>query len=378
MDLSSVEDAVRDIAAGKFVIVVDDEDRENEGDLIMAAEKVTPERIAFMVRYTSGIICMPMTRERLEALRLPQMVPENTESQRTAFTISVDYRHGTSTGISAQDRARTIAALASPTSLADDFARPGHIFTLRYCEGGVLRRAGHTEASIDLARLAGLTAPAGILCEIVNDDGTMKRLPELRAFAREHELAVISIADLISYRRRKEKLVRRADGGQPIETRHGVFTAYEYIGFPDGTRPLALVMGDVAREEGVLVRVHMECLAGDVFGSTRCGCGALVQASMERIAAAGKGVIVYLRGPDGSGFGFTHRRGPDAPATEETSGRDWREVGVGAQILADLGVHRIRLLTNSMTKFVGLAGYGLEIVERVPLSLAGGEHAAVG
>jgi 3,4-dihydroxy 2-butanone 4-phosphate synthase/GTP cyclohydrolase II len=375
MDLSPVEDAVRDIAAGKFVIVVDDEDRENEGDLIMAAEKVTPERIAFMVRYTSGIICMPMTRERLDALRLPQMVPENTESQRTAFTISVDYRHGTTTGISAHDRAKTILALAQPGSKPEDFARPGHIFPLRYCEGGVLRRAGHTEATVDLARLAGLATPAGILCEIVNDDGTMKRLPELKAFGREHGLSIISIADLISYRRRKEKLVRRVGEGHPLKTPYGQFTAYEYLGMADGTRPLALVMGDLGQGQDVLVRVHMECLAGDVFGATSCSCNLLLQASMEKIATAGAGVIVYLRGPDGSGFGFNHRR--DAEETTHDAGpaqvHDWRELGVGAQILADLGVHTLRVLTNSLGKYVGLKGYGLEVTDRVPLGPVGAE-----
>jgi len=365
--LSSIEDAIRDIKAGKFVVVIDDEDRENEGDLIMAAEKVTPERIAFMVRYTSGIICMPTTADRLNELRLPQMVPDNTESHRTAFTVSVDYRHGTTTGISAADRAKTILALVDPASHPEDFARPGHIFPLRYCEGGVLKRAGHTEATVDLARLAGLS-PAGILCEVVNDDGTMKRLPELVSFAREHGLSLISIADLISYRRAHEKLVTRLSQ-DTMATPHGDFMVYTYKWLPDGSRSVALVKGDIAGQQNVLVRVHTECVAGDVFGSSSCGCGTLLDRAMERVATEGRGVIVYLRGPDGTGLGLHHRRpaGEVAPEPRKHT-PDWRELGLGSQILADLGVHTIRLMTNSVAKYPGIGGYGLEIVERVRLT----------
>lgn len=362
MELSTVEEAVRDFRDGKFVVVVDDEDRENEGDLIMAAEKVTAERIAFMVRHTSGIICMPMTAERTDTLRLPQMVPENTESQRTAFTISVDYRHGTSTGISAADRARTIQALVDPASVAGDFLRPGHIFPLRGVEGGVLRRAGHTEAAVDLARLASL-APAGILCEIVHDDGTMRRLPALKEFAREHGLSIISIADLISYRRTKEKLVERAPESHVVSTRFGDFTAHSYTWLPDGTRSIALVMGEVAKAEGVLVRVHAECVSGDVFGAKTCKCDTMVDAALEKIAREGRGVFVYLRGPDGGGFRFTHSRA----APRDDSHNDWRETGVGSQILIDLGVRSLRILSNRVSRYVGLEGYGLQVVDRVPL-----------
>jgi len=365
--LSTIEEAVTAVAAGQFVVVVDDEQRENEGDLILAAEKVTPEKIAFMVRYTSGIICQPMKADRLDALRLPQMVPENTESQRTAFTVSVDYRHGTSTGISAADRARTILALADPTSVAEDFARPGHIFPLRASEGGVLRRAGHTEATVDLARLAGLR-PVGILCEIVNDDGTMKRLPQLIDFARAHSLAIISIDELIAYRRRHERLVKRLSTSV-LQTAHGEFTVHCYM-WPDGTRSLALVKGDISSHEGVLVRVHTECLAGDAFGSTACGCGNLLRLSLEKIAAEGRGIIVYLRGPDGSGFGLEHKRPPLPEATASAPHAEWRELGIGSQILLDLGIRSLRLMTNSIARYVGLNGYGLEIVERVRLAPA--------
>jgi len=365
--LSTIDEAIRDIKAGKFVVVIDDEDRENEGDLIMAAEMVTPERIAFMVRYTSGIICMPTTAERLNELRLPQMVPDNTESHRTAFTVSVDYRHGTTTGISAADRAKTIQALVDPASQPEDFARPGHIFPLRYCEGGVLKRAGHTEATVDLARLAGLS-PAGILCEVVNDDGTMKRLPELVSFAKEHGLSIISIADLISYRRAHEKLVTRLSV-DTLSTAYGDFTVYTYKWLPDGSRSIALVRGEVAGEQSVLVRVHAECTAGDVFRSSSCGCGTLLDLALAKVAEEGRGVVVYLRGPEGPGLGLHHRRPGSGEAAPPAAGHmpDWRELGVGSQILADLGVHHIRLMTNSVAKYPGIGGYGLEIVERVRL-----------
>jgi 3,4-dihydroxy 2-butanone 4-phosphate synthase/GTP cyclohydrolase II len=359
MTLSPIEDAVRDIKAGKLVVVVDDEDRENEGDLILAAEKATAEKIAFMVRHTTGIICVPMLGSRLDELHLPQMVGSNTESLRTAFTVSVDYRHGTTTGVSAADRARTVQALVNPQSAAEDFLRPGHIFPLRYCEGGVLRRTGHTEAAVDLALLAGL-APAGVLAELVNDDGTMQRMPELTQFAAKHQLCLISIADLIAYRREKEQLLRREPERYTVKTPHGEFTAYPYSWLPDKSRPVALVMGDVAGAEGVLVRIHNECIAGDVFGAESCGCRTLLDLAQKKIAAEGRGVLVYLRHPESSEWGFGHQR-PKGASNE------WRELGAGSQILADLGVRTLRLLTNTSTKFPALAGFGLKVEERVPL-----------
>jgi 3,4-dihydroxy 2-butanone 4-phosphate synthase/GTP cyclohydrolase II len=363
--LSPIEDAIRDIAAGKFVVVVDDEERENEGDLIMAAEKATAEHVAFMVRHTSGIICMPMMANRLDALRLPQMVPENTESQRTAFTISVDFRHGTTTGISAADRAMTIRALADESSTAGDFARPGHIFPLRYCEGGVLRRAGHTEATVDLARLAGLR-PAGILCELVNDNGTMMRLPQLTEFGRQHGLSIVSIADLIAYRRAHERLIKPLSTGV-VRTRRGEFTAHAYEWLPDRSRSLALVLGDVASGGSVLVRVHSECVAGDVFGSAGCGCGALLDLAMEKIAVEGRGVLIYLRSPEGTSFGIHHRRSEASEESAQDQKSNWRDLGIGSQILVDLGVRSLRLMTNSFAKYIGIKGYGIEIVERIRL-----------
>jgi 3,4-dihydroxy 2-butanone 4-phosphate synthase / GTP cyclohydrolase II len=375
MPFTKIEQAIAAIARGELVVVVDDADRENEGDLIMAAEKCTPEAMGFMIRHTSGVICMPVEGARLDQLRLPLMVADNTESQRTAFTVSVDARQGTTTGISAADRAATVAAILDPATTADDLARPGHIFPLRYREGGVLKRAGHTEAAVDLARLAGLT-PAGVLAEVVNEDGSMARGPRLVQFAAEHGLLIISIAHLIRYRRHREKLIRRVSEAR-IPTRHGDFTAYVFESLLDGEEHLALVRGDVAGKENVLVRVHSECLTGDVFSSMRCDCGLQLDAAMEKIAAEGEGVIVYLRGHEGRGIGLGHKiraytlqdQGRDTVEANVELGfpPDSREYGIGSQMLVDLGVSTMRIMTNNPAKYGGLEGYGLEIVERVPL-----------
>ncbi|MBK5223393.1 MAG: bifunctional 3,4-dihydroxy-2-butanone-4-phosphate synthase/GTP cyclohydrolase II [Acidimicrobiia bacterium] len=370
-----MSDAIAAIRRGEMVVVVDDEDRENEGDLIMAAEAATPEKIAFFVRHTSGVICVALTGERCDALGLPLMVADNTESQRTAFTHTVDYRHGTTTGISAADRTATVLALADPEVAWSDFNRPGHIFPLRARDGGVLKRAGHTEAAVDLARLAGMH-PTGALCEIVNDDGTMSRVPELIEFASTHGLLLISIADLIRYRRAHEKLVERTGEGR-VPTRFGAFTAYAFRSVIDGTEHVAFVKGEVAGSEPVLVRVHSECLTGDIFGSLRCDCGPQLNSAMELIADEGRGVVVYLRGHEGRGIGLGHKlrayglqdAGHDTIDANLALGLpvDSREYGIGAQILVDLGVEKLRVLTNNPAKYGGLHGFGLEITERVPL-----------
>jgi 3,4-dihydroxy 2-butanone 4-phosphate synthase/GTP cyclohydrolase II len=372
---ATIEEALAVIADGGIVIVVDDADRENEGDLIMAAEKVTPERIAFYVRHTSGLICASLTGARLDELRIPLMVSTNTDLNRTAFTVSVDYRHGTTTGISARDRAATIRALADESSKPDDFARPGHIFPLRYAEGGVLKRAGHTEAAVDLARLAGLK-PAGVLCELVNDDGTMSRLPDLRQFAEAHGLLIVSIADLIAYRRRHERLVHRV-AEATIPTPVGPFLAIGYHSEMDGHHHVALVRGQPYGKSNVLVRMHSECLTGDVFGSLRCDCGTQLHDAMRKVAEDGEGVIVYIRGHEGRGIGIMHKLqayklqegGRDTVEANIELGfpADLRDYGTGAQILVDLGLSTLRLLTNNPAKRAGLEGYGLKIVERVPL-----------
>jgi 3,4-dihydroxy 2-butanone 4-phosphate synthase/GTP cyclohydrolase II len=379
MPLARIEDAVAAIGRGEIVVVVDDEDRENEGDLIMAAEAVTPEKIAFFLQHTSGLICVPLEGPRCEELDLPLMVTANTESQRTAFTVSVDYRHGTSTGISAYDRAATIKSLIHPDTTPSDLARPGHIFPLRYAPGGVLKRSGHTEAAVDLARMAGMY-PSGVLCEVVDENKTdMARLPELMRFAEAHGLLVITIADLIRYRRQSEKLVRRiAEARIPIDGL-GDFTCYAYESVLNGDQHIAIVKGAVQGEDNVLVRMHSECLTGDVFGSLRCDCGPQLRTALERINAEGLGVVVYLRGHEGRGIGIGHKlraynlqdQGHDTVDANVALGLpvDSREYGIGAQILVDLGITTMRLLTNNPAKYGGLDGFGLDIVERVPLQV---------
>jgi 3,4-dihydroxy 2-butanone 4-phosphate synthase/GTP cyclohydrolase II len=376
-EFDSIERAVADIAAGKAVVVCDDADRENEGDLIFAAEMATPELVAFMVRYTSGYICVPLTEADCDRLELPPAYHVNQDKRGTAYTVSVDAREKVSTGISATDRALTMRLLADPSAKPEDFTRPGHIVPLRAKQGGVLRRPGHTEAAVDLARLAGLR-PAGVLCEIVSqkDDGDMARLDELRAFADEHGLALISIADLIAYRRRFEKQVERVAEAR-IPTRYGDFTAYGYRSTLDGVEHVALVYGDIGDGERVLVRVHSECLTGDVFGSTRCDCGTQLDAAIEACATEGRGVVLYVRGHEGRGVGLMHKlqayqlqdAGADTVDANLQLGlpADARDYGTGAQILVDLGIRSMRLLTNNPGKRAGLEGYGLQIAERVPL-----------
>ncbi|MFM9070600.1 MAG: bifunctional 3,4-dihydroxy-2-butanone-4-phosphate synthase/GTP cyclohydrolase II [Acidimicrobiaceae bacterium] len=374
-DLAPIEDIIAAISRGELVIMVDDEDRENEGDLIMAAQFATPEKIAFIVRHTSGVIVAPLTGERCDDLRLPLMVDNNTESHRTAFTISVDLLEGTTTGISAADRAATLRALADPKIAHSAFARPGHIFPLRAREGGVLKRAGHTEASVDLARLAGCE-PAGIICEIQNDDGTMSRLPELKKFAKQHGLLISSIARLIEYRRHHERLVERI-GSANVPTEWGNFDCVAYRSTIDGIEHLAFVLGDLTTPEPVLTRVHSECLTGDVFGSRRCDCGPQLATAMKAVQEQGRGVIVYLRGHEGRGIGIGHKirayslqdEGLDTVDANLELGLpvDSREYGIGAQILADLGARELRLMTNNPAKYGGIAGYGLSVVERVSI-----------
>ncbi len=378
MSFAPIEEAVAAMKDGRFVIVVDDEDRENEGDLILAAEKATPETIGFMVRHTSGIICVPLLGERLDQLRIPMMVTHNTDLRNTAFTVSVDYAPSTTTGISARDRAATITAMVDEATAPEDLTRPGHIFPLRYQPGGVLRRAGHTEAAVDLATLAGLY-PAGVLAEIVNEDGEVARLPDLERFAKEHDLVMISIADLIAYRRRQQRLVRRGAEAR-LPTEFGVFRAIAYESLIDHREHLALVMGEVSGEENVLVRVHSECLTGDTFGSLRCDCGFQLRDAMRQIAEEGQGVLLYLRGHEGRGIGLMHKleayalqdHGRDTVEANLELGlpTDARDYGVGAQILSDLGLSTLRLMTNNPTKRAGIEGYGLEIVETVPLEVA--------
>jgi len=371
----AIEDAVAAIGRGEIVVVVDDEDRENEGDLIMAADAVTPEAIAFFLKHSSGVICAPITAERAQELDLRPMVEQNTESMRTAFTVTVDYRHDTTTGISAADRSSTIRSLVDPATRPGDLARPGHIFPLVAREGGVLKRAGHTEAAIDLARMAGMT-PAGVLCEIVKEDKLeMARVPDLVAFAREHGLLFISIADLVRYRRRNEKLVRRIAEAR-IPTRWGDFTCYVFESVLDGQQHVAMVKGSVNGASDVLVRVHSECLTGDVFGSMRCDCGVQLDSAMQMIAEEGRGAIVYLTGHEGRGIGIGHKiraytlqeQGHDTVDANVELGLpiDSREYGIGAQILNDLGITTMRIITNNPTKYGGLEGFGLDITARVP------------
>jgi 3,4-dihydroxy 2-butanone 4-phosphate synthase / GTP cyclohydrolase II len=373
---ASIEEAIEQFRQGRIVIIVDDEDRENEGDFAIAAEKVTPQAINFMARYGRGLICLALTHERCDELKLPLMVEDNTSSFGTAFTVSIEARGKTTTGISAADRAATILTAIHPATRPEDLLRPGHIFPLRAKKGGVLKRAGQTEASVDLAALAGLT-PAGVICEVMNDDGTMARVPDLTAVCREHGLLMITVSDLISYRLRHETLVRKVASPR-LPTAYGEFRIFAYRSDVTDDENVALVMGEIDPEEPVLVRVHSQCLTGDIFGSARCDCGVQLEQALQKIAAEGKGVLLYLL-QEGRGIGLLNKlrayelqeQGHDTVEANERLGfrPDQRDYGVGAQILRDLGVRKMRLMTNNPSKYIALNGYGLEIVERVPLEV---------
>jgi 3,4-dihydroxy 2-butanone 4-phosphate synthase / GTP cyclohydrolase II len=381
IEFDPIDELLDELRQGHIVIVTDDANRENEGDLILAAEKATPERINFMIRYTSGVLCVPMEGKDLDRLELPLMTLRNTESMRTAYTISVDAKEGVSTGISAADRSRTVRLLSDPSTVAGDLVRPGHVFPLRYREGGVLRRAGHTEAAVDLARLAGLR-PAGVLAEVINDDGSMARLPDLVRFKEEHKLKICSIENLIAYRRAREVLIEREEVVS-LPTDYGAFSLYLYRSVIDDVHHLALVKGTISGEKPTLVRVHSECLTGDAFGSQRCDCGDQLHAALQQIDEAGSGVLVYMR-QEGRGIGLAAKihayklqeEGLDTVEANQRLGypMDLREYGTGAQILVDLGVRQIRLLTNNPKKVVGLEGYGLNIVEQLRIKAPENPH----
>ncbi len=378
MTFAPVKEIVEAIGRGDMVIMVDDEDRENEGDLILAADAVTPDKVGFMLRHTSGIICLSVPGERLDELEIPMMVARNTDARRTAFTVSVDAAEGTTTGISAADRCRTIQAIVDPDTKPDDLARPGHLYPLRYDPGGVLKRTGHTEAAVDLAKLAG-RYPAGVLAEVMNDDGTVARLPELERFAKEHDLLIGTIADLIAHRRESEKLIERVVEAR-VPTRHGDFKAVGFKSLVDDRQHVALVKGDIGDGEGVLTRVHSECLTGDVFASVRCDCGEQLDWALGQVAREGRGVVLYIRGHEGRGIGLLHKlaayrlqdEGLDTVDANINLGLpvDSRDYGVGSQILYDLGVRSMRLMTNNPTKRAGIEGYGLSILERIPIPVS--------
>jgi 3,4-dihydroxy 2-butanone 4-phosphate synthase/GTP cyclohydrolase II len=374
---ATVEEALEAVRAGRMIIIVDDEDRENEGDLMVAAEKTTPEIVNFMARYGRGLICLPLTEERLDELQLPLMVSENTARFQTAFTVSIDAKGGVTTGISAADRARTVLAAVDPATKPEDLARPGHVFPLQAQEGGVLSRAGQTEAAVDLARMAGL-APAGVICEVMNEDGSMARMPQLGEVSRRFDIPILTIADLIRYRMKHETLVRKLDETD-LPTAHGRFRLHVYEDTIRGEHHVALVKGEVGGEEPTLVRAHSQCLTGDTFGSSRCDCGEQLHRSMEMVEKEGRGVVLYILNHEGRGIGLANKirayalqdKGADTYEANRKLGfkPDQRDYGIGAQILVALGVRRLRLITNNPRKFVGLTGYGLEIVERVPLEV---------